>query len=57
MNAGKQWGSFGVCPVCHKERKVTRDGKMRPHNRWDGTKMVHCSGSGRSQWTVRGPGR
>jgi hypothetical protein len=40
-------GEYENCPVCKKDRKVTRvNRQFLPHNRWNGTEMVKCLGSG-----------
>lgn len=43
MGTGKQ----KTCPVCKMQRATAKTGTMKQHNRWDGTKMVLCKGSGR----------
>lgn len=46
MNAG----NFRTCSVCRKERQTTSGRKpvLKQHNRWNGSKMVACEGSGRA---------
>lgn len=43
-------GNFKKCPVCKMERQTTTGRKpaLKKHNRWDGSKMVPCEGSGRA---------
>lgn len=35
---------YGICPFCHKERPLYRHGTLKPHNAWNGIKMVPCLG-------------
>lgn len=43
-------GNFKTCAVCRKERQTTtgRRQTLKQHNRWNGSKMVPCEGSGRA---------
>lgn len=40
--------TWGVCPGCQKDRRLTRFREMIDHNRWDPTyqRMTLCLGSG-----------
>ncbi len=37
---------YARCAGCGKERQMS-GAKIKKHNRWDGTRMVPCPGSGK----------
>jgi hypothetical protein len=54
--AGGDWGSWGMCPFCSRERPVDPRGRLYLHRRWAewrspgrgerGGIMVQCAGTG-----------
>lgn len=50
MTGGRPRGheGWGICPGCDCERRVTPDGAMAYHRRWDAQQqqMVPCEGRG-----------
>jgi len=46
MELRKYEYSWLWCPECMRQRKVVNE-VMRPHRRWNGEEMVHCSGTGK----------
>ena len=49
---------WGQCPGCGRERRLTQDGTMCDHNRWDSAAwaMVSCEGSGQALAPLPTPG-
>lgn len=51
-------GGWGMCPGCGRERRLTGDGTVCGHNRWDSLSwaMVWCEGSGQPPAPPPAPG-
>jgi len=53
--AADRW--WRQCPGCGRQRRLTQDGTMCDHNRWDSAAwaMVPCEGSGRPPGPLPAP--